>query len=454
MKHRELSLRFQTILVVSCILVLFNGLSLGLYVLFSASSVTLEREAQIADRVVAATRLIEQAPAQDRAYLAEQLSGERFAVSIDQAAIDDQDELSSGAEITQLISQRFLPREHVVAADYIEPGDSISREITAQRSTGPFRINENLIVSIDMPGGTWLNFRVTGSTWDHIISPAAIPYLTLVTIGIIIIAAWAVSRPLRTLSRLAKASDEMSVNVSGASSLEESGPLEIKRVARAFNHMQRRVQRSMSAQNEMLGAISHDFRTPLTRLRLRVERLEDPEQRAKAIHDIEEMEALIQFTLDYARDNAQSQEHEVLNCLELVNEVVGQAALPDHPIEVSVAEDLELVCHPLAMRRALTNLVSNALFYGQQVRVSCYRNESELVIEVEDDGPGIPSDKREYVFAPFYRLEQSRNRDTGGAGLGLSISQMMVHSQGGQIYLLDSPLGGLKAQIVLPTAEW
>tara|TARA_R110002072_G_scaffold46082_1_gene127835 strand:+ start:11725 stop:13080 length:1356 start_codon:yes stop_codon:yes gene_type:complete len=448
---RDLSLRFQTILVVSSILVLFHAVSLGLYTLLSASSVTLEREAQIADRVVAATRLIEQAPPGDRPYLAKQLSGEWFVVSIDQAAIDSQDELESGAEITQLISRRFLPREHVVAADYVEPGDSLSREITAQRSTGPFRIHENLIVSIDMPGGTWLNFKVTGSSWEHIIAPAAIPSLTLMTIGIIMIAAWAVSRPLRTLSRLAQASDEMSVSVSGASPLDESGPVEINRVARAFNHMQRRVQRSMSAQNEMLGAISHDFRTPLTRLRLRVERLEDSEQREKAINDIEEMEALIQFTLDYARDNAQSQKHEMLNCRELVNEVVGQARTPDHPIEVSIAEDLQINCHPLAMRRAITNLVSNALFYGKQVRVSGYRTESELVIEVEDDGPGIPCEKREHVFTPFYRLEQSRNRDTGGAGLGLSISQMMIHSHGGQIHLLESNLGGLKAKIVLPT---
>lgn len=444
-----LSLRAQTILVVSCILILFYAVSLGLYILLSASTVTLEREVQIADRIVTATRLIEQAHRDERPNLARLLSGEHFLVSIDPTALDSQDELESGAEITQLISQHFLPREHVVAADYVEPGDSLSREITARRSTGPFRIHENLLVSVDMPNGVWLNFKVTGSAWDHIIAPATIPSLSLMTIGVILIAAWAVSRPLRTLSRLAQASDEMSVNVSAASPLEESGPVEINRVARAFNRMQRRVQRALSAKNEMLGAISHDFRTPLTRLRLRVERLQ-PEQRDKAINDIEEMEALIQFTLDYARDNAESQKHEFLNCLELVNDMVGLVNTTDHLVEVDIPADLQINCHPLAMRRALTNLVNNALFYGVRVQVSAYKTESSVVIEVEDDGPGIPCEEKERVFTPFYRLEHSRNRDTGGAGLGLSISQMMIHSHGGQIYLLESNLGGLKAQVVLP----
>lgn len=451
MTYRGLSLRAQTLVVVSSILLLFYIASLGLYILLSAATVTLEREEQIADRIVAATRLIEQARAQDRSALASQLSGERFAVSIDQAALDQQDELESGAEITSLISDQLLPSRFVVAADYVQPdGDLPSRAITAQRFSGPLRIQETLIVSIDMQDGAWLNFEVSGSAWDHIIAPAAIPSLTLMTLGIILIAAWAVSRPLGTLSRLARASNDMGADVSGAVPLDETGPIEIKRVASAFNHMQQRVQRLLSARNEMLGAISHDFRTPLTRLRLRVERLTDPQQRDKAIGDIEEMEALIQFTLEFARDNTEAPRYETLNCLELVRDLVGQAQMTDDEISLDIPPTLNISCHPLGLRRVLTNLVSNAHFYASSIRISACEDESSVVIDVEDNGPGIPAEDRDRVFTPFLRLEGSRSRDTGGAGLGLSICQTIVHGHGGQIELADSEMGGLKVSVSLP----
>lgn len=446
-----MTLRSQTILVVSAILVLFYIISIGLYVFLSTATVTLEREAQIADRIATTTRLIEKAAGEERMQLARHLSGPRFKVSIDEDAIDQQDEAVSGSEITQLISRRFTPLEHIVAADYVEPVMSrAAREISAQRTSGPFRIHETLIVSIDLPDGAWLNFEVSGSAWDHMIPPMTIASLTLMTFGFILLAAWAVSRPLRTLSALAQASDEMAADVPGARPLDETGPLEINRTARAFNRMQSRVQTLLSARDEMLGAISHDFRTPLTRLRLRVERIEDAAQRTKAIGDIDEMESLIQFTLDFARDNASKNRQEETDMVALVHQVVSLMEETGTCIKVDLPPTLPINGQPVELRRVITNLIVNGLFYGSHVGISGYMSDRGVVLDIDDNGPGIPIENREGVFTPFVRLESSRSRETGGTGLGLSIAQTIIHAHGGTIDLLDSEMGGLKARVQLP----
>jgi len=449
-----LSLKARTILVVTGSLLLFHTASLGLYIFLSALTVTLEREEQIANRIVTATHLIEQAGEEDRLRFALQLSDERFSVSLDSTPLDRLDQAESGAEITQLISERFSPLQHVVKADYVFPENNApTREITTQRSSGPFRIHEALIVSIDIPDAQadrWLNFRISGSAWDHIIAPAAIPSLTLMAVAIIIFGAWAVSQPLNSLKRFAQASDAMGKDVEGAAPLDETGPMEVWRVARAFNTMQLRVQRLLVARNDMLAAISHDFRTPLTRLRLRVEQIPEKVQREKAIKDIEEMDALMQFTLAFAKDQAVTQSKKQTDIAELIRSVQQQREDDQDRIELRQPDSISIACEPINLRRVIANLIDNGLHYASHVRISTAIEDDQLIIDVDDNGPGVEPTERLKVLDPFYRVDSSRGRNTGGSGLGLSIAQTIVQAHGGTLALHDSPLGGLKVRVQLP----
>jgi signal transduction histidine kinase len=446
------TLRGQTILVVGVCLLAFHIASLILYIIFSASTVTVEREEQIADRIVTITRLIEHARLADWSYLAGELSGPKFQISIDKQPLADVPD-ENAAEVINLITRTLGPMKHAVAADYRDySSESVEkqREVAIQRLTGLFRIHETLLVSVDLPDGSWLNFRVSGSAWDHIFSLSAIPSLALMALGAIFFTAWAVNKPLKSLSHFAKASEDMGINIHAALPVSEAGPREIREAARAFNHMQTRVQRLLEARNHMLGAISHDFRTPLTRLRLRVESITSDEQRNKAISDLDEMEAMIKLTLKFARDEAAEESRTSLDLATLIREIVAGLDTAGNRISVQTSENIHAVCQPVGIRRALTNIIENGIFYGEQIFVEMHQADDNVIINVDDDGPGIELQHREQVFTPFYRLESSRNRETGGAGLGLSIAQTIVHAHGGMIKLLDSPMGGLRVRIVLP----
>jgi signal transduction histidine kinase len=451
------TLRGQTILVVGVCLLLFHVVSLLLYIVFSASTVTLEREEQIADRIVTITRLIEHARSSDRAYLASELSGSKFQISVDQYPLSPATD-ESAAKVSGLITRTLRPLDHDVTADYRNSainntGNTAERDVAIQRLTGLFRTHETLLVSIDMPDKRWLNFRVSGSAWDHIFSLSAIPSLSLMALATILFTAWAINKPLESLLRFARASEDMGVNILAAQPLNEEGPKEIREAARAFNQMQLRVQRLLEARNEMLGAISHDFRTPLTRLHLRAEYITDEVQREKAVRDLEEMEEMIKLTLNFARDEAAGGTRECINLAATVKQVAENLDITTDRISLSSPETANIRCQPVGMRRVLTNIIDNALFYARLVQINLHEDEVNVTVDVDDDGPGIDPAQRDSVFTPFYRLESSRNRETGGAGLGLSIAQTIVHAHGGTITLLDSPLGGLRVRVILPKAD-
>lgn len=452
MSFPGLSLRVQTILVTSLSLLILHLVSLSLYLFLSAESITLERETLLADRIVAGVKVIERALPDDRLFLAQQLSGDKFLVTIDDGPVDKSDEQLSGPEITALINEEFVPFTHIVLADYVATELSgVSRNLTAQRITGAFRIHETLIVSVDLPEGKWINFQVSGSPWSQMLPTAALPSLTLIALGVILLAAWFINWPLRSLSTIAKASKSLADNVLTAEPLAVNGPIEIKQVSRAFNTMQRRVQRLLKIRNDMLGAISHDFRTPLTRLRLRVEQLPSDSQRNKAIKDIEDMEALIHFTLDFVKNQNQVGPVETVELSNLIGDVLSQLAFRDQKISVDVDDDIVVTVDTLGIKRVLMNLVQNALFYASCIHISAHRSSDALELRIEDNGPGISAEQRVRAFTPFLRLDTSRGPNTGGVGLGLSIAHTIVKANKGTIQLGESQkLGGLEVNIFLP----
>lgn len=231
--------------------------------------------------------------------------------------------------------------------------------------------------------------------------------------------------------------------------LSISGSGEVVAAATAFNMMQERLRRYVEDRTAMVGAIAHDLRTPLTRLKFRIEAVPD-DIRPKLAADIDQMEAMIAATLGFVRDTQRPAERTRLELSSLVESVIDEAAETGGDAIVERTEKTVIEGDPVALKRLVANLVENALKYGVRARGRVYAEDHMAIIEVDDDGPGIPSSELERVFEPFYRGEPSRNRETGGNGLGLAVVRSLARAHGGDVILANRPGGGLRASVRLP----
>ena len=272
----------------------------------------------------------------------------------------------------------------------------------------------------------------------------------LIRLAAVALTAWVAARWLSNpIRRMARAADELGKNLNSPPIDDTSGPSEIRQASHVFNQMQTRLRQQMEERNCFLAAVSHDLRTPLTRLKLRAEKIDRQELRADVQNDINEMASIIDTTLGYLRGDGQPEATCLLDIGALVHSFAEDAKECGDVIAVSGnARPIRL--QPLATRRCLNNLVENALHYGERADITIGETDDEVVIAIRDAGPGIPDDKLEAVFIPFYRLDASRSRHTGGAGLGLTIARDMARKQGGDVTLKNAPEGGLVATLVLP----
>lgn len=230
-----------------------------------------------------------------------------------------------------------------------------------------------------------------------------------------------------------------------------AGPAEAERAAQAFRQMQRRLQAYVSDRTLMLGAIAHDLRTPLTRLAFRLETLEQPMRDAMA-RDVAEMEAMVSATMGLARSEGLGSQRQKLELGSLLERVADDMALTGRKVSAEAQDRLVVDGDPVALGRLLTNLFDNGETYGDKAHARMWRNGDMAVVDVDDDGPGLPPGELERVFEPFYRVERSRSRDTGGIGLGLSIVRTIARAHGGDVVLENRPEGGLRARLTLPLA--
>jgi signal transduction histidine kinase len=214
--------------------------------------------------------------------------------------------------------------------------------------------------------------------------------------------------------------------------------------------MQERLRRLIDNRTQMLAAISHDLRTPLTLLRLRAENVANADDRDKMLATIAEMDSMIRATLAFARDEATAEPRRRTDLTALLASVVDDMTDAGLPVAMEPAAPVIYECMPGALKRALTNLLDNAVNYGKQARAAIRATPQAIDIVIDDEGPGIPEDELARVFQPFYRVEGSRSRETGGIGLGLAIALSVVQAHGGQLTLSNRPEGGLRARIVLP----
>lgn len=235
----------------------------------------------------------------------------------------------------------------------------------------------------------------------------------------------------------------------GAPPLEVKGPAEIGVAARAFNQMQERLRRYVEDRTAMVGAIAHDLRTPLTRLRFRIEALPE-DQRAKYASDLDQMEEMITATLAFVRDATRGGERTPLELSSLVESLCDEMAETGAKTEVQSGEKVILEGDPMALRRLIANLLENAVKFGGRARARVFALDGHAVVEIDDDGPGIPPADTERVFEPFYRREPSRSRQTGGIGLGLAVVRSIARGHGGDVNLINRAGGGLTARVQLP----
>lgn len=308
-------------------------------------------------------------------------------------------------------------------------------------------------ISMRFPDQGWLNltFRYTHPRPWH--SDTFLLAFIAMSVTAVLLIWWGVRRLTRPVADLAAAAERLGRDVN-APALPETGPAEIATAAAAFNTMAANIRRFVADRTQMLAAISHDLRTPITRLRLRAEFLDDDEQRAKMLADLAEMEAMITSTLAFARDDAANEPASSVDLASLVRTVLDDAAdaCPEHADDITFEgpEHLVMLLRPMALKRALSNLVGNALKYGDAARLTLERRGESVVMLLDDAGPGIPDAEHEKVFQPFQRIEGSRNRETGGTGLGLTIARSILRAHGGEVTLHNRNGGGLRVAIRLP----
>jgi len=305
-----------------------------------------------------------------------------------------------------------------------------------------------LDVSVVMPDGDAVMFRVAAPMPDP-----PLPWQLFIQLGVLTlvlgVVLFLVTRGItRPLSKLALAADAVGQSVRHPPLVEE-GVREIRDATRAFNTMQDRLLRYLDSRTNVLAAMSHDLRTPLTRMRLRVEAVSEERLRTRFAADLDEMEALVHGALALFKGLEDDERFEQVDINGLLDALVAEYAELGSPVGLEGKALESLQAKPRALKRCLRNLVDNALKFGQRATISVADGDA-LVIRVADEGPGIPEDMLERVFEPFYRLETSRNRDTGGTGLGLSIARDVVQMHGGSITLRNRPEGGLIAELRLP----
>jgi signal transduction histidine kinase len=312
----------------------------------------------------------------------------------------------------------------------------------------------HILYAFHMPEGGWLHVMAEPEPirpWHSPTFLVAFFFMTLTAAGLTL---WAVRRLTTPVRVLAEAAEALGRDVN-APPLPENGPTEVAVAAVAFNTMAARIRRFVSDRTEMLTAIGHDLRTPITRLKLRAEFIDDEELRTKILSDLDELETMVSATLAFGRDSRITEPVSSIDLVELLRTILDETgdANPESAdcLTYHGPPHQPVRARPVALKRALGNLISNAESYGGSARVTMVRPEDGMVtITIEDDGPGIPVSEMDRVFEPFRRLEQSRNRETGGVGLGLPIARNMLRAHGGDVVLSNRPQGGLRALVTLP----
>jgi signal transduction histidine kinase len=452
------SLFGQTLLILLAGLILSHGIGSWIYTADREQAVRAVGGYATAQRIANLTRLIQEAPREARPRIVAALSDQGFRVSLsaDAPSIPAED----GDEAVADTIKGYL-------ADRLSLSPERQPRVWASEMEGPpfgrwhmwmphgpmmmrgFAVVRDLKVAIPLADGPWLTFATGLPAGGPAYSAQFLLSMAIMGLIILGVSVWAVRRVTRPLASLAMAAERLGQDVR-APPMAEAGTIETRQAARAFNDMQTRLRTLIDNRTRLLAAISHDLRTPLTLLRLRAETVENAQERAKMLGTIAEMDAMIGATLQLARDQSADEPGRPTDLAALLQSVVDDMRDAGFPVCLKPAEPVIYSCQPAALKRAVRNLLDNAVKYGKSGTVAMRRAAKVIEIAVDDEGPGIPAEELARVLEPFYRLDESRSRDTGGVGLGLAIAQSVVETHGGSLTLSNRPEGGLRATIALP----
>ncbi len=304
-------------------------------------------------------------------------------------------------------------------------------------------------LSVELEDRSWVMFTAFNRIWGVDRSTrisVALGLLVVSITGVSIIATHRMTKPIKVFTDAMRrfGTDPR------ASLVPETGPQELRLSIRTFNAMQAQIQRFVDDRTTMLAAISHDLRTPLTKMRLRGEFIENEEQKRRLFRDVDDMQAMVEGALTFFRDDIQQEERTAFDFPELLQTLADDYSDQGHVVSYAGVAHLRFLGRPFALKRALSNLVDNAVKYGTCAQIELRRQVHQIQVVVQDSGPGIPIEAAERVFSPFYRLETSRSRTTGGVGLGLTSARAVIRAHGGDIRVANLTAGGLAVTVSLP----
>ena len=400
-----------------------------------------------AQRVTDLVKLMDQLTPAGRERLAEiaRTQGIRTELDVPAPHLSVPEPGSNAATLRELLAEG-LGRERPLA---VAVG---SAELPPEAGTTQPRDGFAFNVSTRLSDDGWVRFEFQEPRrlprWPTRVLIGMLSFMAVMAVLSFVAVRW-VTRPLHDL---AEAANELGADLSRPP-LTESGPREVRYAARAFNSMQERLSRYVRTRTAILTAMSHDLKTPITRLRLRAELLDQPEVREKFIRDLSEMEGMVSTTLGYMRGLDDREAVRPVDVASLLAALQADAEELGHKVLVRGEAHSPFPGKPEGLKRCLQNLLDNALRYAQDAELAVEDNAKALTLYVRDRGPGIPADQLDQVFEPFFRLESSRNRGTGGTGLGLSIARNIAQSMGGEISLRNREDGGLEATLTLPRAQ-
>lgn len=462
------SLFGRTLLVLALGLVLAQAVSIVLNLYDRSSSVYRLAAYQVSLRIAQTARILNRTPAALRTAVLEEVNGVDFSVVLRKLPLDLEEGYAEHNGYERAIAEsirRQLGAPWPVTVDIATLNPARGATAAPLGGQGEFERwlarhfyfllpNAFAVVSqVRLEDGALAVFYAVIPQEPLSRLETLLPRLALTLALFLALAALGVRWITSSLQQLARAAEALGADPGGAP-LAERGPSEVRSTIAAFNRMQAQVRRFMQERARLLGAISHDLKTPITRMRLRCEMLGNPELRAKFARDLDEMEAMVGSSLEFFSSLGDAPQRQPVDIAALAESLAEDLCETGAEVVVRGAARGPYHGHPQALRRCLDNLVGNALRYAGRAEIVIEDDGALLRVTIRDDGPGIPEQELERVFEPYYRLESSRNRGSGGTGLGLSIARNIARWHGGEVSLRNAPDGaGLIAEIVLPRAR-
>ena len=454
------SLRFQTVAIIALTILLSQMAGLVFYSFDRRSALELTEAIDRAERAADVSRLLHEVSAvrRDRAVQLSDTRNLRVWMSPAPAVVMAEPTKAESDVHAFLRTQRPEVADQDIAVRFTEEQDS---QVTpppfdpASRAGSPvsaLNIPEgvrNVAISIRHDDNEWVNFLGSINRSRTFLQGFFLADVVTAAVGVALIGFWLVRRVTAPLARLAEAAESLGRNLRSPP-LQTSGPSEVAAVATAFNRMQQRLTRLIDGRTEFLAAISHDLRTPITQIRLRLEMAPASPERDKNLNALDDLSETVGTFLNYARASHEAEERSRIDLGALVRSICNDLADGGAAVESHCPPGPVISCKRLAIKRAVTNLVENALKYAQEARVSTAKENDWVVISVNDRGPGIPEAQIETVCAPFRRGDSSRSSNADGVGLGLSITQAVAEDHGGELRLANRREGGLRAELRIP----